>query len=71
MRRKIQYCEDNKTIHSYYVPHERNPCGCGSNLYHLQYDVKNIYGVCNACKEDLYIYNDDVIQENLNKGIWR
>ncbi len=66
MRRKIQYCEDNETIHSYYVPHERNPCGCGSNLYHLQYDGKNIYGVCNACKEDLYIYNDDVILEKLN-----
>ena len=64
MRRKIQYCEDNETIHSYYVPHERNPCGCGSNLYHLQYDGKNIYGVCNACKEDLYIYNDDVIMMN-------
>ena len=53
MRRKIQYCEENETIHSYYVPHERNPCGCGSNLYHLQYDGKNIYGVCNASKEDL------------------
>lgn len=72
MRRKKQYYDDEpETLCSYYVKHERNPCGCGSNLYHYEYDGKDVYGVCNACWEDIYILNEDYAQEELKKRIWK
>lgn len=41
-KRKIQYCEDGVLCHSYVLDGGKtyNPCGCGSNVYHLEYDGK-------------------------------
>ncbi len=71
MRTKQYYKDAPKTIHSYYVPHEKNPCGCGSNVYHYEYDGKDVYGVCNACERDIYILDKDGAQEKLKSGIWK
>ena len=70
-KRKIQYYDNSKYYHSYWVEGEKNPCGCGSNVYHLEYDGKKIYGVCNACNADIYEYKDEYIEEKLKQGIWK
>ena len=43
-KRKIQYCEDGVLCHSYVLDGGKtyNPCGCGSNVYHLEYDGKKV-----------------------------
>lgn len=58
MKRKIKLL--NGEIQSFWVKGEMNPCGCGSNLYHLENDEKDTYGVCNCCDKDIYIYNEKV-----------
>ena len=50
---------------------ENNPCGCGSNCYHDEYDGKKIYGVCNACDTDIYELKDEYVEEKLKEGIWK
>ena len=70
-KRKIQYYDDGEYYHNYWVKGENNPCGCGSNVYHLEYDGKKIYGVCNACNTDIYEYKDEYIEEELKQGIWK
>ena len=70
-KRKFQYYDDGEYYHNYLVNGENNPCGCGSNVYHLEYDGKKIYGVCNACNTDIYEYKDEYIEEELKQGIWK
>lgn len=72
-KRKIQYEEDGKWYHSYIVDGGAtyNPCGCGSNVYHLEYDGKTIFGVCNVCEKDIYTIKPDCVQEMLKEGIWK
>ena len=48
-----------------------NPCGCGSNVYHLEYDEKTIFGVCNVCGKDIYEVKPVYIPQKLNEGIWK
>lgn len=58
MRTKQYYKDAPKTIHSYYVPHEKNPCGCGSNVYHYEYRIpkdKYIKWVSNNIKNTIYL----------------
>lgn len=50
-------CKENGVwYHSYVIDggSTYNPCGCGSNVYHLEYDGKTIFGVCNVCEKDIY-----------------
>ena len=70
-KRKIQYYDNGKQYHTYYVKGENNPCGCGSNCYHYEYDGKKIYGVCNACDTDIYELKDEYVEEILKEGIWK
>lgn len=70
-KRKIQYYDSRKQYHTYMVEGERNPCGCGSNCYHLEYDGEKIYGVCNGCNTDIYEIKDEYVKEKLNQGIWK
>ena len=72
-KRKIQYCEDGVLCHSYVLDGGKtfNPCGCGSNVYHLEYDGKTIFGVCNACGKDIYEVKPVYIPQKLNEGIWK
>jgi len=57
MGKRIPVKRDGKVV-TFMVPGERNPCGCGSNCFHQQYDVDEdiTYGVCNACRIDIYTY---------------
>jgi len=41
-------------IESFWYKGEKNPCKCGSNLFHKEYEGKHLYGVCNACDRDVY-----------------
>ena len=56
MKRTIKLLDGE--IESFIIKGQRNPCGCGSNLFHLQNDDENTYGVCNGCKVDIYKYNE-------------
>ena len=56
---------------SEYYTKEMNPCRCGSNCQHYEYDGKNVFVVCNGCWSDLAIIKPEYAEEYLNKGIWR
>lgn len=56
LQRKVELL-DHK-IKSYMLKGTDNPCGCGSNVFHLESDDNHVYGVCNACKSDIYEYTD-------------
>lgn len=70
-KRLIQCHEDCKTMWQYYNK-ERNPCECGSNCFHYEYDRINnvIYGVCNCCNTDIYVVKDEYFEEKLHTGEW-
>ena len=67
-----QYHEDSGNIWQY-MSEEPNPCECGSNVYHLEYDEKygNIYGVCNACDTIIYKLTEEYVKEKLKQGVWK
>ncbi len=65
--RKIQYKEPGD-IWCFWTKGEY--CPCGANVYHHEYDGKDIYCVCNACKADLAIFKEEFIAEQLNNSIW-
>lgn len=71
-RRLTQYYEDSENIWQYYVSDEKNPCGCGSNCYHYEYDrIDNkVYGVCNCCGTDIYEIKEEYMNEKLHTGKW-
>ena len=71
MKRLIQRYTESRNPWCYYSK-ENNPCGCGSNCYHLEYDRSDdkIYCVCNGCKSDIYEIKEEYIKENLDKGVW-
>ena len=48
-------------VEAFIVKGERNPCGCGSNVFHKEkdHDTNIVYGVCNACEKDIYEYEDN------------
>lgn len=55
----------NGKVHCFFIKGEKNPCGCGSNCFHLEDNGKITYCVCNACKRDLYE------KERNMSGEWR
>jgi len=71
-KRLTQCYDGTDKVWCYYDGQERNPCGCGSNCYHYEYDEENnkIYGVCNSCKTIIYEVKDEYISEKLLKGVW-
>lgn len=68
--RKIQRYPDTKNVWTYYDPEMKNPCNCGSNCYHYEYDGQRVIGVCNACERDIYEVKSEYVQEYLDKGVW-
>lgn len=71
-RRLTQCYEDSENIWQYYDSDEKNPCGCGSNCYHYEYDrIDNkVYGVCNCCGTDIYEIKEEYMNEKLHTGKW-
>ena len=69
---RIIQCFDDGHLHTYYTSESSNPCGCGSNCFHYEYDTqtKKMYGVCNTCKQDVYDATDAYTQELLQTGKW-
>lgn len=65
------YSDDPDMIWSYYIPQIRNPCGCGSNCYHYEYDGRRVVGVCNGCDADIYTVEEKLIGDYLMEGIWK
>ena len=72
LNRKVQHHDNEKQqIWCYMVEGQSNPCGCGSNVYHMEYDGEDVYGVCNSCGKDIYAIDEDYRNELLKKGIWK
>lgn len=70
-KRKTQCYKDDGKVWCYYSSDSLNPCGCGSNCYHYEFDGKKIYGVCNACDTDIYEMKNEFVKEKLKQGIWK
>lgn len=70
--KRLTRCHDSGNIWCYYDSNGNNPCGCGSNCYHYEYDLmkKKIYGVCNACGIDIYEVKEEYTGEKLQTGQW-
>ena len=70
--KRLTQCYDDDEEIWQYADKERNPCGCGSNCFHYEYDRINnvIYGVCNACEKDIYIVKEEYMNEKLHTGKW-
>lgn len=64
MSRKIKLIDGE--IQSFFIKKTLNPCGCGSNVYHQEFDGEKLFGVCNACKRDIYEfeYDEDYIKNS-------
>ena len=70
-RRTAQfYLDQPYTKWTYYIAGTKNPCGCGSNCYHYEYDGKRVIGVCNGCGADIYELNGDLVEGRLAEGVW-
>ena len=70
--RTTQYYENlSDGIWCYFIKGQKNPCGCGSNCYHKEYDGSIIKCVCNACDTDIYEIKEEYTDEQLNTGIWK
>ena len=71
--RLSQRYHDNEGKVWCYFSQGKNPCGCGGNVFHKEYDAINdkIYGVCNACGEDIYEVKPEFMREELSTGIWK
>lgn len=71
-KRLTQCYENSENIWQYYDDQDINPCGCGSNCYHYEYDEMNnkIYGVCNCCGSDIYEMKKEYVNEKLHTGKW-
>ena len=69
--RKVQCYEDTENIWQYYSEYG-NPCGCGSNCYHFEYDriTEEIYGICNCCNKKIYIVDKEYKDTKLKQGKW-
>ena len=63
---------DSDNLWQYYTGDDKNPCGCGSNCFHYEYDENDnlIYGVCNACNTDIYVVREEYKEEKLKEGKW-
>ena len=68
-KRLVQMLDNGETVESYlYIG--GNPCGCGSNCYHLEYDGNEMFTKCNACGIEFGTIKPEYIAEMLNKGKW-
>ena len=56
LARKIKL-KDNR-IETFIIKEETNPCRCGCNCFHSEDDGEKIYGVCNSCNKDVYIFKE-------------
>lgn len=69
-KRLIQYKNDG--YWTYWIRGEDNPCNCGANCFHKEYDINlnKIFCVCNSCKCDIYTVKDEFIEEELKEEKW-
>lgn len=70
-RRILKQYDEDGNLQNYWVRGEKNPCGCGSNLFHYEYDGKDILCICNSCKAEIYTVKDECKDEDLKRGIWK
>lgn len=65
MSRKIQYNKNNGRIWEYIVEDLR--CICGCNVFHKEYNGTDVFGVCNGCRNDVYMIKPEFVNAELNK----
>ena len=54
--RKVRY--KNGEWQDFWFKEDRNPCNCGSNVFHEELSEDNkVFGVCNSCGRDIYKFN--------------
>lgn len=68
-RKRQYYLDKPDKLWNYYIGGQC--CSCRANVYHYEYDGKDIYGVCNACGKDLYIVKEEYVNKRLKEGIWK
>ncbi|NFI08700.1 hypothetical protein FDF97_16180 [Clostridium botulinum] len=67
-KRKVMY--KNGEWQDFWFKGKRNPCGCGSNIFHEELLINGkVIGVCNACNEDIYEFN--YTKEEIKKIEWK
>lgn len=71
MKIKKYYTDKPNKVYTFMSDGKRNPCGCGSNVYHYEYDGTNIFGKCNSCGKYIYEIKDEYIEECLLEGLWK
>ena len=71
MTTKKYYSDNPDKVHNYWIEGKRNPCGCGSNLFHYEYDGINVSGICNACGVKLYEMKEEYVEDLLKEGVWK
>ena len=68
--RKILCYKGTKDVWTFFISGQRNPCGCGSNCYHEEYDGEKVIGVCNACNQDIYEMKPECAKDELKRETW-
>ena len=68
---KKYYSDNPDKVHSYWIEGKRNPCECGSNVFHYEYDGINIFAKCNSCNKTIYEIKKEYIEECLSEGLWK
>lgn len=66
--RTIRLRNDDR-IYEFFIRGEH--CLCGANVMHYEYDGEKMYGVCNACQDDVFIVKPEYAKELLGEGIWK
>ena len=69
--RRVRYDIDGSGVESFWIKGVKNPCGCGSNVYHYELDGEKVIGVCNSCNTDIYEVYGTHASELISNGIWR
>lgn len=61
-KKRLVKCK-NGEIQNFWFKGDKNPCNCGSNLFHEQLIDNKVIGVCNNCHTHLYDFGyvkDDI-----------
>lgn len=71
-KRLVRHYENTNNFWTSYLSDSINPCKCGSNCFHYEYDKNKdtIYGVCNGCNSDIYEVKKSYNELLLSHGNW-
>lgn len=67
---KTLYHDNGTELWQFFIEGQKNPCECGSNMFHYEYDGEKIYGICNCCGQRIYTVATSYVQGYLDMGKW-